>query len=61
MILPAVMTSPVMDDHHTAVEPVSPIDHTQEIQDGAVEPTPGVPESDTASESEEATLQTSPE
>ena len=61
MILPAVITVPVIDDHHTVVEAVSPIEHTQEIQDGTVEPTPGVPESDAASELEETILQTSPE
>ena len=61
MILPALVTNPVVDDHHTIVDPGSLIEDTQEALDSVVEPTPVTPASDAAPEPEETTLQISPE
>lgn len=61
MVVPAVEISPVIGEHHMAIESGSPIDETQGAQDNAVESTPIVPESGPASESEETILSISPE
>jgi peptidoglycan-associated lipoprotein len=61
MVLPAVVTVPVMEAIQDATEPSAQSDDTLATADGLIESTTVIPESDAAPAMEEPALQTSPQ
>jgi peptidoglycan-associated lipoprotein len=61
MVVPAIVTTPVIDDSPAVAESASHIGEAQPSEESLAEPTTALPGSDATSELEETTLQTSPE